>query len=141
MRAGATLVAHTGDGALWIAIGPGLLLIDQPVLALLEEVTVLALIIVVAALKFAVRRRRPTGQRGTLYLELDAHSFPSGHAARAAGLAVALGALIPQWAVGLGIWAALVSLARVGLGIHYVLDVLAGAFVGVLVGVAVVAVL
>jgi undecaprenyl-diphosphatase len=131
LRLVAQAIAHTGDGAVWIAIGAGLGLIDQPGPALRIEITVFTLIAIVAALKIVVRRRRPTGERGKLYFEMDAHSFPSGHAARMAGLAVTLGALNPALAIGLAIWAALVSLARVALGIHYLLDVAVGAGLGI----------
>jgi len=129
------LIAHSGDSLVWIAVGIGLWALNQPRRAARVEITVFALMGVVAALKFGFRRRRPTGQRGQLYLELDAHSFPSGHAARAAGLAVTFGALDPALGAGLGAWAALVSLSRVALGIHYVSDVIGGAIVGIGAGV------
>ena len=135
------VIAHTGDGLVWIAIGIGLWLIGLPEPALREEITVFALIGIVAALKFAFRRRRPTGQRGTLYFELDARSFPSGHAARMSALAVTFGTLNPAIAIGMGMWAALVSLARVALGIHYLSDVTAGAVLGIGVGAVIAAVI
>ncbi|HJW83823.1 MAG TPA: phosphatase PAP2 family protein [Anaerolineae bacterium] len=134
LRRAAQVVAHSGDSLVWIAVGIGLWALNQPRWAARVEITVFALMGMVAALKFAFRRRRPTGQRGRLYLELDAHSFPSGHAARAAGLAVTFGAIEPALGVGLGVWAALVCLSRVALGIHYVSDVAGGAIVGIGVG-------
>lgn len=86
----------------------------------------------VMALKFTIRRRRPMGEWGEIYRTTDPHSFPSGHAARAfliAALAIFLG---PPWlALLLCIWAVLVSLARVAMGVHYISDVVAGAIVGV----------
>jgi len=141
LRGALQLIAHTGDSWVWLGAGLGLWALNQPELALRDELTVLTLIVLIAALKFAFRRRRPTGQRGKLYLELDAHSFPSGHAARAAALAITFGALNPALGIGLGIWAVLVSLARVALGIHYLSDVTFGAAVGIGVGVILVAVL
>jgi undecaprenyl-diphosphatase len=134
LRLSAQVIAHTGDSLIWIAIGIGLLLLNQPQWAARDEITVFALIGVVAALKFAFQRRRPSGSRGRLYLELDAHSFPSGHAARTAALAVAFGVLHPALGVALGIWAALVSIARVALGVHYLSDITVGAVVGIVVG-------
>lgn len=128
------VIAHTGDGVVWMAIGVGLFLIGQTTLALRVEVAVFALIAIVTALKFAFRRRRPTGRRGKLYLEVDAHSFPSGHAARMAALVVTFGAFNPTIATGMGMWAALVSLARVMLGIHYLSDVAVGAVLGIGIG-------
>ena len=64
-------------------------------------------------------------------------SFPSGHATTTFACAVAIAILVPKlrWpALGL---AAPVGIARVYLGVHYTLDVLAGAALGSLIGVAV----
>jgi membrane-associated phospholipid phosphatase len=62
------------------------------------------------------------------------HSFPSGHAATAAGLAVALAVLYPR-----GRWlflalAALAAFQRIEVQAHFASDVLAGAALGCLVG-------
>jgi len=64
-------------------------------------------------------------------------SFPSGHAATAFAAAIAVGAFYPRirWPL-LGL-ATLVALSRVYLGVHYWLDVLAGAALGVALGLAV----
>ena len=61
-------------------------------------------------------------------------SFPSGHAASAAAFAVAAGLEAPVLAVPLGLTAATVAYSRVHTGVHYPSDVLAGAFIGVAVG-------
>ena len=133
-RSFAVFFAHSGDSWFW---GAGLLVLwwfgdgfwkDWAVI-LLAGISVLAA--VVLAIKFLVRRRRPEGEWGGIYRNTDPHSFPSGHAARAfliAGLAAGLG---PVWlALLLWIWAPLVSLARVAMGLHYVSDILAGALLG-----------
>jgi undecaprenyl-diphosphatase len=63
-------------------------------------------------------------------------SFPSGHTATAFAGAMVVAALYPRlrWpALGL---AALVGLSRVYLGVHFALDVLAGAALGIIVGTA-----
>jgi membrane-associated phospholipid phosphatase len=62
------------------------------------------------------------------------HSFPSGHAATAAGLAVALAVLYPRgrW-LFLGL-AALAAFQRIEVQAHFASDVLAGAALGCLVG-------
>ena len=64
-------------------------------------------------------------------------SFPSGHATTTFACAVAVAILVPKlrWAA-LAV-AATVGVARVYLGVHYGLDVLAGAVLGSLIGVAV----
>ena len=57
-----------------------------------------------------------------IYRKTDPHSFPSGHAARAFMIAVLATGLGPGWlAVVLWVWAPLVSVARVAMGVHYVL--------------------
>lgn len=65
-------------------------------------------------------------------------SFPSGHAATAFAAAAAVGALHPRLRWPLFAVAALVGLSRVYLGVHYGLDVLAGATLGTAVGLGVV---
>jgi undecaprenyl-diphosphatase len=91
----------------------------------------------VLGIKFLVKRERPEGESGGIYRNTDPHSFPSGHAARAFLLAVLASALAPGWlALFLWIWAPLVALARVAMGVHYVSDILAGAILGIIVALA-----
>jgi len=87
-------------------------------------------------LKLIVRRQRPEGEWGAIYRNTDPHSFPSGHAARAILLAVLGLGLGPLWfAVVLVIWGPLVALARVAMGVHFLSDVLAGGFLGLMIGI------
>lgn len=60
------------------------------------------------------------------------HSFPSGHSATAAGLAVVLGSFYPHARWLFALLAALVLLQRVESGAHFVSDVCAGAALGCL---------
>jgi undecaprenyl-diphosphatase len=64
-------------------------------------------------------------------------SFPSGHAMSAFAVAAAIAVLAPRtrWAV-LGV-AAAIAFSRVYLGVHFWIDVLAGAGLGIAVGVAI----
>jgi undecaprenyl-diphosphatase len=95
----------------------------------------------VMVVKLLVRRQRPAGEWGAIYRSIDPHSFPSGHAARTALLAVLACGLGPaRLAMILVVWAPLVSLARVSMGVHYLSDILAGAVLGVAVGFLVLAV-
>ncbi len=68
-------------------------------------------------------------------LVTNPHSFPSGHAARSFLIAVIASVLAPPWlVVVLWVWAPLVGLARVAMGVHYVSDVIAGAILGMIIG-------
>lgn len=96
-----------------------------------------AIVLAVAVLivKFSIKRRRPEGKWGAIYRNTDPHSFPSGHAARTAMLATVAIALGPLWfGILLLIWAPLVSLARVWMGVHYVSDVIVGIVLGIFAG-------
>ena len=93
----------------------------------------IALAVVVLVIKFSIRRRRPEGEWGAIYRKSDPHSFPSGHAARVTMLAVLAILFGPFWfALALVIWAPLVSLARVAMGVHYFSDILGGFVLGII---------
>ncbi len=139
VRTAAAFLAHSGDSWFW---GAGLLILwwfgdsawKRWAVTLFLSIAVLA--VVVLTIKFLVRRRRPEGEWGSIYRSTDPHSFPSGHAARAVLLAVMVAALGPPWlALLLVVWAPLVALARVAMGVHYLSDVVAGALLGGAMGV------
>ena len=93
----------------------------------------IALAVIVIIIKFSIRRKRPEGEWGAIYRKGDPHSFPSGHAARTAMLAVLALLYGPLWfGIVLVIWAPLVSLARVAMGVHYFSDIVAGILLGIL---------
>ena len=64
-------------------------------------------------------------------------SFPSGHATTAFAGAVVLARFVPRLLVPLLVLAASVAWSRVVVGVHYPLDVLAGALLGAAIGFAV----
>ena len=138
LRSCAAVLAHSGDSWFWWA---GLALLWwrggafwRP-WAIRVLICILILAAVVLAVKFAIRRRRPEGEWGAIYRTTDPHSFPSGHAARTVLIAILASGMGPGWlALVLWIWAPLVALARVAMGLHYLSDVLAGAFLGALGG-------
>jgi len=138
LRNMAILFAHSGDSWFWL-VGLALLwfISDEQWKAIsVTMVSGIALTaIIVFVLKFTIRRKRPEGDWGTIYRKTDPHSFPSGHAARAVMLAIVAIGLCPLWfATLLTIWAPLVILARVAMGVHYLSDVIAGAMVGTITG-------
>lgn len=137
LRTLSAILAHSGDSWFWV-LGMGLVfwLGDQNwrwrVSTSFLAILVTALVVMV--LKFSIRRRRPEGEWGAIYRNTDPHSFPSGHAARALLLGVLFIFLGPGWlAAALLVWAPLVALARVAMGVHYLSDVLAGGLLGVLI--------
>ncbi len=137
LRSLAVFFAHSGDSWFW---GMALLLLwlisnsQWRRWTIVEFLSISVLAALVMAIKFLVRRKRPEGEWGGIYRNTDPHSFPSGHAARAFLIAVIGSALGPVW-LGwvLWLWAPLVALARVAMGVHYVSDVVAGALIGIVV--------
>lgn len=134
LRAVAAVLAHSGDSWFW---GAGLVLLywrgdpTQRAWALQMFLAIAFLAAIVLAVKFVFRRRRPEGEWGSLYRMTDPHSFPSGHAARAFLIAALVVAWGPAWlAPLLVIWAPLVALARVAMGLHYLTDIVGGALLG-----------
>jgi len=133
-RSIAMFFAHSGDSWFW---GVGLLLIwifagqQWKEWAMTQLLLIVALAILVLLIKFSIRRKRPEGEWGAIYRNTDPHSFPSGHAARAFLVAMIAIMLGPTWiAIVLCIWAPLVTLSRVLMGVHYLSDVIAGAILG-----------
>lgn len=136
LRNFAMFFAHSGDSWFW---GLGMVILWLAGSVFWKEWSVYQLFwisllaAVVMSLKFSIRRKRPAGEWGAIYRNTDPHSFPSGHAARAFLIAVLATFLGPVWlAIVLWIWAPLVSLARVAMGVHYLSDVVAGTVVGIL---------
>ncbi len=139
LRGIAVFFAHSGDSWFW---GVALLAVWffgdafwRPwAVVMLASIGTLALL--VFPLKQLIRRRRPEGLWGGIYRKTDPHSFPSGHAARAFLIAVLVTGLGPGWlAIIVWIWAPLVALARVAMGVHYVSDVIGGFLLGILAGI------
>ena len=139
LRSVAIILAHSGDSWFWWA-GLGLLWwlgnsFWRP-WALTILLSIIALAVIVLAIKFTIRRRRPEGDWGGIYRKTDPHSFPSGHAARVVLIAVLTLGLGPGWlALIICIWAPLVALARVAMGVHYLSDIVAGFGLGGVAGI------
>lgn len=129
-------LAHSGDSWFILLALLAVWLLTRGLwhqLTALMAVAAIGLAIVVLVTKFLIRRKRPEGDWGAIYRNTDPHSFPSGHAARTAMLALIGLMMGPLWfGVILVVWAPLVSLARVWMGVHYVSDVVAGILLGVM---------
>ena len=141
LRSLCSFLAHSGDSWFWWP-GMGLLWLLGSSFwkswALTILFSIMALSVLVMLIKFTIRRRRPEGEWGRWYRATDPHSFPSGHAARTVMIATIAIGLGPTWlALVLCIWAPLVALARVAMGVHYLSDVIAGGILGIICGIVV----
>jgi undecaprenyl-diphosphatase len=132
-------LAHSGDswfmipvmGLIWLG-ADGFWKWRMLVMVLAMCVTAL----VAVGLKRAIGRRRPEGEWGLVYRSTDPHSFPSGHAARLVMLAVFSLGFGPAWFCALlFLWAPLVALSRVAMGVHYLSDMVGGAVLGIVFGI------
>jgi len=137
LRAISVLFAHSGDSWFW-ALGLVILWLAGDSFwrewAVVQFAGISVLAALVLVIKFRVRRRRPEGEWGRIYRFTDPHSFHSGHAARAFLIATIAAGLGPAWlGIALWIWAPLVALARVAMGVHYLSDVVAGTLLGIVV--------
>jgi undecaprenyl-diphosphatase len=133
-------LAHSGDswfmipvmGLIWL-FGDGLWKWRMLVMFIAVCITALTAV----GLKRLIGRSRPAGDWGLIYRSTDPHSFPSGHAARMAMLAILMISLGPWWLCLLFfIWAPLVMVARVAMGVHYLSDIAGGTVLGILFGIA-----
>jgi membrane-associated phospholipid phosphatase len=120
-------------GAVWLVLAAVLAVwLRRPVVF---GGTVLAVVLgfgVSEALQAAVPRARPVGQ--ALVHRPHSHSFPSGHATIAFAAATVLAGLVPRGRVAFYVLAAAIAWSRVYVGVHYPLDVLAGAVLGTALG-------
>jgi len=136
-------------GLVWVALAPGLAYWARRQVLLTTALVagcVWASDLTTSLLKLGFDRPRPF----TVVPEADpllhgtiGSSMPSGHAATSAAGAVALALLLGRalpWlvTVGLGVLAVAIAFSRVYVGVHYPLDVLAGAAVGAAVSTAIV---
>jgi membrane-associated phospholipid phosphatase len=137
LRSIAVFFAHSGDSWFW-AIGLLAIWMSGDSFwkhwAVYQLASISLLAALVLLIKFRIRRKRPEGEWGRIYRATDPHSFPSGHAARAFLIATIATVLGPAaFALALWIWAPLMALARVAMGVHYLSDIVAGALFGIVI--------
>ncbi|WP_372872196.1 phosphatase PAP2 family protein [Shewanella sp.] len=128
-------VSATGDGPFYLYLSVGLLLFDSYgnqffKLALLAFTLELPLYLL---LKNSIRRTRPCHAALGFECSLepsDKFSLPSGHTAAAFVMATAITCVYPAALFVAYGWAGLIGLSRVVLGVHYPMDILAGAALG-----------
>lgn len=120
-------------GAAWIAIGVLVALwLRRPWPAVAVPLAVLVAELASAGLKSVTDRARPPEGLGvdSLVPTPSTSAFPSGHAATSMAAAVVLAVAAPALAPVFLSLAALVGVSRLYVGVHYPLDVVAGAMLG-----------
>jgi membrane-associated phospholipid phosphatase len=130
----ALALAHSGDSFIWAALCAAAWFLGDAEWKRRAFITFAGLVlaeIVVIGVKTLIRRKRPPGDAGRIYRRADPFSFPSGHAARAALLCLLAGEMGPPAAfIAIALWSPFMVVARVAIGIHYVLDVAGGILLG-----------
>jgi undecaprenyl-diphosphatase len=120
-------------GLVWLAIAAVLALVwRRPGLFAVVLAADAVADLLATGLKDVIPRRRPHVHH--LVALPSSHSFPSGHAATSFACATVLAGLAPRYRVAWVVLAAAIAYSRVYNGVHWPLDVLAGAVLGVLVG-------
>lgn len=125
-----------GDGWLWYAMGVAILLLggkNRFEATGAAGISAVFSILIFLWLKRLTGRRRPCEIQPHCWATLlppDQFSFPSGHTMTAFAVAVPLSLFYPTLSIGLLFCALSIAMSRILLGMHFLSDVLAGAFIG-----------
>jgi undecaprenyl-diphosphatase len=115
----------------WLVLGLGLALLWRRALPFVLVLLAVAAADGIAALvKAAVGENRPA-EPDALVTVPHSHSFPSGHAATAFAAATVLARLVPRAAPALYLLALAIAYSRLYVGVHFPLDAVGGAAIGI----------
>ena len=129
-----------GQGLVWLAIALVLALAWRRPFVFVQVAVADGVADLVAwGLRATIGRARPPAvyaEPKPLVAVPHGGSFPSGHAATSFACATMLALIVPRYAVAFFLLAAAIAWSRVYNGVHYPLDVLGGAALGVVVAIA-----
>lgn len=129
-------ISRSGDGPTYLIIGLIILLFEHQSGLHFFITSVAAFVLNVSLyliMKNTIKRDRPQQKlRGfqSLIEPSDKFSFPSGHTAAAFVFAIMISQFYPAMTMVVCIWALLIGVSRVLLGVHYPGDIIAGALLG-----------
>lgn len=134
---GSYWLSKTADGPLYLLLVLSLLAFDVTEATAFSQMVLAAFAIelpLYLVLKNSIRRARPAQVLAAFaqpYITpSDTFSLPSGHTAGAFVMVVAVACCYPLWLPLALLWACGIGLSRIFLGVHFPLDVLAGAVLG-----------
>jgi undecaprenyl-diphosphatase len=142
VRLGALVATRSGDGWLWYLVGLCILLFGGERRFTAVAAAGSAAIIGIGLFKVLKKisgRKRPCEIEPHCWATLlppDQFSFPSGHTITACSVAVTLGAFYPILIPLLAFCAFCIAISRILLGMHFLSDVVVGAFIGTGLGIA-----
>lgn len=129
-------ISRSGDGPLYAALAAIVYVVADDQGTPFVQTGLLAFAIEIPgfmALKALIRRDRPFVQIPNCPFVIKPHdqfSMPSGHTTAAFLMASLTAVCFPVVTVAVYVWASLVGVSRVVLGVHYPGDILAGAVLG-----------
>ena len=130
------LITHTSSGKIYpiyaliipFIIADGLMIVKTGLLGFGFQVPVYIIS------KNFIKRLRPSNKLGITQIinPPDKYSFPSGHCASSMLLVLIFIKYIPSLTICLLFWTSIIFISRIGLGIHYLSDAIAGICLGML---------
>lgn len=130
------IISHSGDGYLYLAITLIVLMQPSPHHLLFIQAVLLGFLFEIPSficLKQILKRNRPFNVLSFCQPAVkpsDQFSMPSGHTAAAFLMACIIAFCFPSFSLIAYIWASLIGVSRVFLGVHYPTDIVVGALLG-----------